>query len=205
MELVPTGRIELPTDTTYEAAALPLSYAGIENLDLRHERKTTVLLGAPIGTASNKLRKHLMFSLARRLNEHFCFRCGVAIESANEFSIEHKEPWRSAANPIASFFDLQNIAFSHLSCNVTAANQGRRIHVTPQDGYKARDVRRKGNAAWVRRREKRNLKRRLARKAAVEESKPHELGTNIPPIDCQRKESRCQSPAKMAYPPKRQL
>jgi hypothetical protein len=29
MELVPTGRIELPTDTTYEAAALPLSYAGI--------------------------------------------------------------------------------------------------------------------------------------------------------------------------------
>ncbi len=44
----------------------------------------------------------------------------------SEFSIEHKIPWQSAEDPKESFFDLDNIAFSHLKCNIKAASKDAR-------------------------------------------------------------------------------
>ena len=41
----------------------------------------------------------------------------------SDLSIEHKVPWMSADNPIDAFFDLDNIAFSHLKCNVMVSNR----------------------------------------------------------------------------------
>lgn len=84
--------------------------------------KKSKLLGMPVGTASGRLKKELMYSLVKELNKHFCYRCNNTIESAADMSIDHKEPWLSAEDPIISFFDLNNVAFSHLSCNSKAAS-----------------------------------------------------------------------------------
>lgn len=75
------------------------------------------LLGMPHGTANGKLTKMILFDFAERLNLLNCFRCGRRIETLRDLSVEHKEAWMSAVDPRASYFDLNNIAFSHLSCN----------------------------------------------------------------------------------------
>ena len=79
------------------------------------------LLGQPANTAGSRLRKTLLFNFAKRCNEDICYRCGIKIEDIKEFSIEHKNPWMSAEDPKESFFDITNIAFSHLLCNSNAA------------------------------------------------------------------------------------
>ncbi len=89
----------------------------------------TRLLGMPFGTANNRLRKMLLFDLVtaspgrRRVSALKCYRCDEEIGSIEDFSIEHKESWMSAEDPVRAFFDLDNIAFSHISCNVGAANR----------------------------------------------------------------------------------
>jgi hypothetical protein len=72
-------------------------------------------LGMSHGAAANRLRKKILFSLLIRLKEDVCFKCGKKIETEEQLSIEHKQPWENR-NPML-FWDLQNIAFSHLSCN----------------------------------------------------------------------------------------
>lgn len=95
----------------------------------------------PFGTANNKLRKALLFDYAKRCDEDICFRCGLQIEVIEDFSIEHKNAWSKAENPVEAFFDLNNIAFSHLSCNTGAANSERRVYETPAE--KSREKNRK--------------------------------------------------------------
>jgi len=84
-------------------------------------------LGMNIGTATGRLRKEVLFSLVCRLGENICFQCGEEICSVGELSMEHKEPWLRADNPMECFFDLDNIAFSHLSCNSAAASKPGKI------------------------------------------------------------------------------
>lgn len=81
------------------------------------------LLGMPFGTASGRLRKAILFNLVQKLEEDICFRCGEKIENIDNFSIEHKEAWQKTDNPVESFFDLDNIAFSHLRCNIIAGEK----------------------------------------------------------------------------------
>ena len=78
-------------------------------------------LGMSHGTAANRLRKMILFSLVCELKRNVCYQCNKEIISVGDLSIEHKEPWLQADNPVTSFFDLDNIAFSHLSCNIAAA------------------------------------------------------------------------------------
>lgn len=59
-----------------------------------------------------------MFQLIQRLGEDVCFQCGRAIESVDDLSVEHKVPWLHADQEL--FWDLGNIAFSHLRCNIGA-------------------------------------------------------------------------------------
>ena len=75
------------------------------------------------GTASNKLRKIIMYHMAKKLNEHYCFQCGKEIELVEEFTLEHKIPWLDSKSPKELFFNMDNIAFSHLSCNSGAARK----------------------------------------------------------------------------------
>lgn len=71
----------------------------------------------PYGTASARLRKSIMFLLAQKSGMDTCCRCHEPIESVDDFSIEHLEPWESSNRPDL-FFDLDNIGFSHRKCNV---------------------------------------------------------------------------------------
>ena len=72
-------------------------------------------LGMSFGTAQNRLRKLVLFNLLKRHNENVCYRCGEEIETAEKLSLEHKEAWLNVS--IELFWDLDNIAFSHLRCN----------------------------------------------------------------------------------------
>lgn len=95
-------------------------------------------LGMAHGTASARLKRMILFSLICKLEENFCFRCGKEIFTPGDLSIEHKEPWLHADNPVATFFDLDNIAFSHLSCNSGAASQVRQKYFTREERRVAR-------------------------------------------------------------------
>lgn len=92
----------------------------------------TRLLGEPYGTATAKLRKAILFKLAQMAGLTGCYRCGEEIVNIEDFTIEHKESWMRSENPIEAFHDLNNIAFSHLSCNVGAAYKYKK-YATPSD------------------------------------------------------------------------
>ncbi|MFJ7982450.1 hypothetical protein ACIQ1D_19525 [Lysinibacillus xylanilyticus] len=80
-------------------------------------------LGISVSTATNRLKKSLMFQLVQQANRDVCFKCERKIESEKELSVEHKQAWLHSENPIELFYDLDNIAFSHLKCNVGDARQ----------------------------------------------------------------------------------
>lgn len=92
------------------------------------------LLGMPAGTAMGRLRKDLIFRMSQRLGEDVCYRCGKVIETSAELSIEHKESWQTSAAPVETFFDVENIAFSHLRCNSSAAKRPTKIFGYPDLG-----------------------------------------------------------------------
>ena len=72
-------------------------------------------LGMPHGTATNRLRKKILFHLLKKYGENYCFRCSELIEVVDDLSIEHKKSWEGISADL--FWDLENIAFSHLFCN----------------------------------------------------------------------------------------
>ena len=82
--------------------------------------KKSEQLGMNPGTASNRLKKMLLWKYIIEVAANYCFQCGDTIENIDELSIEHKQPWLDSDDSIGLFFNLDNIAFSHLSCNVGA-------------------------------------------------------------------------------------
>ena len=78
-------------------------------------------LGMNSSTASHRLVKDLLFSFVK---DTPCYHCGGTLEREN-FSIEHKVPWLDSEDPKGLFFDLDNISYSHLSCNVKAARRNK--------------------------------------------------------------------------------
>lgn len=99
------------------------------------------LLGMPFGTANNRLKKMLLFKLAERLGLTDCYRCGGRIFNIDDFTVEHKEPWGSAKDPVEAFFDLDNVAFSHMKCNYSAAKKTNRKYDTKQERKRAQFLR----------------------------------------------------------------
>lgn len=98
-------------------------------------------LGMPHGTASAQLRKMILFDLVKKCGLDTCYRCGEKIESIDDLSIEHKEAWLGV--DVKLFWDLNNIAFSHLNCNISV---GRRMEKQPiihgtVSGYRSYDCR----------------------------------------------------------------
>jgi len=94
-------------------------------------------LGMNPSTAANALRKEVIFSLVKQLNQDICFHCGKKITTVKELSIEHKIPWLHTENPKECFFDLENIAFSHLDCNRRAGRKPNRIYSSPEEQKRA--------------------------------------------------------------------
>lgn len=92
--------------------------------------KKKIQLEMPIGTASSRLKKSIMFSLIKSIGLDSCFQCGDKILSEDQMSIEHKIPWLDSEDPRGLFFDLDNIAYSHLSCNIGSARKIKSLHGT---------------------------------------------------------------------------
>jgi hypothetical protein len=102
--------------------------------------RKSAFLGMAHGTASNRLRKMVLFHLLQKHAENVCFKCSEKIETAEELSIEHKQPWEGVS--VELFWSLDNIAFSHLRCN--------RNHRYKSGGAKLRRAGPEGTA-WCRR------------------------------------------------------
>lgn len=81
------------------------------------KNKRTELLGENIDGAWYKLKKMILFDLVKKLELDICYRCNQKIEYVDDFSIEHKVQWVESDYPQKSFYDLENIAFSHEKCN----------------------------------------------------------------------------------------
>lgn len=76
-------------------------------------------LGMSLGTAQNRLVKDLLFDFICKTNQNRCFQCGKEM-TRDDFSIEHKTPWRHSENAKELFFSLDNISYSHIHCNSKA-------------------------------------------------------------------------------------
>lgn len=83
--------------------------------------KKSLQLGMPFGNARTILVRTLMFTMIQQLGKDVCYRCKQRIERAEEFSIDHKEPWQDVSTDL--FWDINNIAFSHRGCNSRAARR----------------------------------------------------------------------------------
>jgi hypothetical protein len=79
-------------------------------------------LGMSQGTASNRLVKDILWNLIQKTNQDICCNCKKQM-SRKSFSIEHLTPWLDSDCPKELFFDLNNIGFSHLSCNISKARK----------------------------------------------------------------------------------
>lgn len=85
-------------------------------------------LGMNPSTASHRLVKDILFKFVID-SGHVCFHCGEDL-TRETFSIEHMEPWLDTDRPAELFFDLSNIAFSHLRCNIKASRPWNKKHYT---------------------------------------------------------------------------
>jgi len=90
-----------------------------------YSRKRHEMMNAQLGqnrvTARRRLMRRLLYDQAQRLELDLCFQCGERIDTLEEFSIEHKVPWLHSDDPAGLYFDLDNIAYSHMECNSAAA------------------------------------------------------------------------------------
>lgn len=75
----------------------------------------------PVGTAEKHLRKSIIHELAKQLGKNHCCRCGQLIEEPDDLAIVHVQDWDEDPD---LFWALNNIAFSHASCE--AARSGKR-------------------------------------------------------------------------------
>jgi len=79
-------------------------------------RKKKNQLGMHPSTASNRLCKDLIWDFVVKTEQNHCYHCHHEM-TRESFSIEHKTPWLDSDDPLGMFFDLENISFSHQSCN----------------------------------------------------------------------------------------
>lgn len=80
------------------------------------DKRKSAQLGMPYGTACHRLRKSIMFQLVQQAGRDECVRCHRKILTSNELSIEHIANWLHEDTSL--FWDLGNIGFSHVKCNV---------------------------------------------------------------------------------------
>jgi len=109
------------------------------------QRSKDEQLKCDFSTANGRLKKIILFDLVKKLNLDICYRCNNKICSFDELSVDHKLDWLHSDDPITLFYDLNNIAFSHLDCNVKSRKykkgvnnhpRKRHLNVRTKSGYK---------------------------------------------------------------------
>lgn len=93
-------------------------------------------LGMNPSTARSRLIGDVLWSFLENSPQNKCFQCGDPM-TRETYSVEHKEPWLDTTDPLKMYFDPNNIAFSHQSCNSAAARRPH-AHATPEDAEAAR-------------------------------------------------------------------
>ena len=86
----------------------------------RYRKQVKKFLGMDKGTAMHRLKKTIMFELVKKAGMDRCYRCRLLITNVSELSVEHMKSW--LWKDVKLFWDINNIAFSHLACNVRASN-----------------------------------------------------------------------------------
>lgn len=79
-------------------------------------------LGMNPSTASHRLVKDILWHLIKETNQDTCCKCGEPM-SRETYSVEHLTPWLDSEDPVGLYFNLNNISFSHLSCNSADARK----------------------------------------------------------------------------------
>ena len=95
-------------------------------------------LGMNPSTASGRLLKDILFKFVCEMEKNLCHQCGEPMERET-FSVEHVVPWLDSDDPIGLFFDLENISFSHRTCNYAARRVTNKKYHTGEDRRKARN------------------------------------------------------------------
>lgn len=111
---------------------------------MEEQNKKQEQLGMNPSTAQQRLVKDTLFRLAVEAG-HVCFRCKQPL-IRETFSMEHKEPWLDSADPKSLFFDQSNIAFSHSSCNFSAARKPRKYKTEEERRQAINKTQREHNA-----------------------------------------------------------
>ena len=86
----------------------------------KYRKRVKDFLGMDKSTAMSRLKKIIMFELSKKVGMDRCFRCKLLITDISEFSVEHMKPW--LWRDVKLFWNIDNIAFSHLSCNSLASH-----------------------------------------------------------------------------------
>jgi hypothetical protein len=110
-------------------------------------------LGMSVGTANARLLRDIIFDLISQTGNNFCCHCGKHM-TRNDFSIEHKQAWLNSERPVELFFDLENISFSHLRCNVGEMTNWYKL--TPEALATKTKHRRAWKAEWMRKKRAEN-------------------------------------------------
>jgi hypothetical protein len=80
-------------------------------------------LGVNFSTAQHRLRRNVMYHLVQKLDLAKCYRCGREIKKPDDLSIDHKVDWLNIDPSL--FWQFENIAFSHKTCNIKACKSTR--------------------------------------------------------------------------------
>jgi len=88
--------------------------------------KKSKQLGLNHSTANYHLQRMILMHLVKKTGMDTCFRCNKKINNYKDISIEHKKPWIDT--DIGLYWDLQNIAFSHKSCNYSCGRRNKIIN-----------------------------------------------------------------------------
>ena len=89
--------------------------------------KKKMQLGMNPSTASHRLVKDVLWKLIKQTGQDTCCKCGEPM-SRETFSIEHVIPWLDSEDPVGLYFDLDNISFSHLKCNIADGRKPNKIY-----------------------------------------------------------------------------
>lgn len=93
-------------------------------------------------TARNRLHKDILWSFIVKTGQDVCCKCGLKMDRGT-FSVEHVTPWLDSSDPISLFFDLDNISFSHLTCNISDARRSNKKYSSKEEKNLAKAERNK--------------------------------------------------------------
>lgn len=92
------------------------------------DEKLNQALGMKQQTARKRLERMIILHWGRKCGFGNCYQCNQPINSIEDMSIEHIKPWGGNEYGLDAdpelFWDLENIALSHKTCNTSCGRSG---------------------------------------------------------------------------------